>query len=429
MKKELKDVTATRKDLEIEIPSEVVDKAVTRVTAAYGRRARVPGFRPGKVPAAVIRSRFRDQILQDVAQDLIPKAVAESLEELDQQPLDTPTIRDVSVTEGEPLSFRASFEILPAIDPGDYSSITLRRPPATVEPNALETALEQLRTNAARFEPVDDRASQTGDVLTADVTRTPVGSSNDDAKPSSHENVAIEIGSSSNPPGLDDHLIGLHPDANAQFTLTYPDDYEHEDLAGQSVAFDVTVKAVRLKVLPDLDDEFAKDVGDFESLEQLKERVESDLEQRAEQERDRGVRADLLKQLAARISAEIPDVLIGREIDRRVEEFVRRLVGQRVDPTRANIDWEQFRESQRESSAEAVRSTLALDEVARRESLEVSPEDVEREIAQHAEGLGRTPAAVRAQLEKDDGLDRVREGMLREKAIDFLLARATLVEA
>ncbi len=429
MKTELKDITATRKDLEVEIPSDIVTDAVTRVTAAYGRRARVPGFRPGKVPSTVVRSRFLEQILQDVAQELIPRTVAEALEELGVQPLDSPSIRDVSIKEGEPLTFLASFETLPEIDPGDYSSITLRRRPAAVEPNALETALEHLRSGAARFEPVDDRPSQHGDVLTADVTRRPTDASGKGAQASSHENVAIEIGSSANPPGLDAPLIGLSPGASKQFTLTYPNDYEHEDMAGQSVELEVTVKAVRLKVLPDLDDELAKDLGDFESLDQLKARVTDDLQQRAERDRDREMRTDLLKQLAGRVSVEIPEVLVGREIDRRVEEFVSRLVEQRVDPAKAKIDWEQFRESQRESSTESVRSTLALDEIGRREELEVSSEDVERELAQYAERIGRTPTAIRAQLEKDDGLARVREGLLREKAIDFLLAHATLVEA
>lgn len=430
MKTELKDVSVTRKDLVVEVPDSDVEAAIGRVASSYRRRARVPGFRPGKAPAAVIRQRFREQILQDVAQELIPKSMSQALREHGQSPLDTPTVRDLSLKEGAPLSYRASFETLPPVDPGDYSTFTLRRRPATLEEDAVDKALEQLRQGAARFEPVEDRAARSGDTLMADVTRRRLSGDDETAAPESHEDVAIEIGAAGNPPGLDEALEGIQPGDTRTFTLTYPDDDETAELAGASVEFTVAVKSVRLRVLPALDDEFAKDVGDFESLEQLTTRVTEDLEQRLERERDREVRSDLLKQLASRIAdTEIPEVLITREVDHRVEEFVRRLVDQRVDPMRANIDWEQFRESQYESAREAVRSTLVLDEIARREETEVTDADVDAEIERHAERMGRAPSAVRAQLEKDDGMARVREGMRREKVIDFLLARARLVEA
>jgi len=426
MKTELKDVSATRKDLSVEIPHTVVDAAVERTTRAYGRRARIPGFRPGKVPAGVIRSRFRDQILQDVAQDLIPRTVAEALSELGQHPLDTPTIRDISLKEGEPLSFLASFETLPPVDPGDYSSFTLRRRPATLEPGAVESAIARLRSAAARFEPVEDRAAESGDVLTVDVTRRPVTA----ATPGeSHQNVTIEIGASGNPPGLDAEVTGMTVGASKQFTLSYPADYEQESLAGQQVAFDVTLHAIRLRVLPEIDDEFAKDVGEFDSLADLEARVTSDLQDRITADRDREVRAELLAQLARRIDIELPEILVTREVDRRVEEFVRHLVEQRVDPARANVDWDRFREQQKDAATDTVRATLALDEVARREQIAVSEADVEHELARYAERSGHTTAAVRARLEKDEGMARVREGMRREKVVDFLMSRATLVDA
>ncbi len=433
MKTELTDVSVTRKDLRVEIPEPEVEAAITRVAGGYRRRARVPGFRPGKAPAAVIRKRFRDQILQDVAQELIPETMSQALQELAQTPLDRPTIRDVSLEEGKPLIFRASYETLPPVDPGDYSIFTLRRRQATVEDDAVDQALEQLRGGAARFEPVEDRAAESGDTIAADVTRRTVSTESEGAKPpesESNEDVAIEIGAASNPPGQDEALLGINAGDTRTFTLTYPDDYDHEQLAGSSVEFTMTAKSLRMRVLPDLDDDFAKDLGDFESLEQLRTRVADDLQQRAEAERNREVRADLLKQLAGRIAdVEVPEILTTREVDHRVEEFARRLIEQRVDPRQANIDWDQFRDSQQESATEAVRSTLVLDEIARREQVEVTDADLEEEVARHAERVGRTPSAVRAQLSKDNGMARIREGMQREKAIDFLMARAKLVEA
>src|SRR5204863_3512225 len=170
----------------------------------------------------------------------------------------------------------------------------------------------------------------------------------------------------------------------------------------------------------------AKDLGDFASLDALKTRVREDLEHEAGHEADRELRADLMKQLATRVSFEVPQALLEREIDRRVEEFVRRLIDQQIDPMKTNINWEEFRERQREAATEAVRGALVLDEVARRENVAVSREDIEAEIAKYAERTGRTPAAVRAKLEKEGGIGRLYSGLRRERAIDFLPSRDTI---
>jgi trigger factor len=191
----------------------------------------------------------------------------------------------------------------------------------------------------------------------------------------------------------------------------------------------VTAKALKRRVLPELDDEFAKDMGQFETLDALKARVREDLEHEARHSAERDVRADLMKQLASRVPFEVPPSLIERELDRRIEDFAQRLMQQQVDPRQAGIDWNQFRESQREVAREAVAGALYLDEVARREGLDATATEIEEEIGRYAERTGRTPAAVRAALEKEGGLSRVSTGLRREKSIDFLMARATLVQA
>ena len=216
--------------------------------------------------------------------------------------------------------------------------------------------------------------------------------------------------------------------ATKTFDVRYPDDYTIKELAGSTVTYDVTVKAVRKRIVPQLDDEFAKDAGDFASLDALRQRVRDDLQLEAAREADREMRADLMKQLASRVEFEVPPALLDREIDRRVEEFVRRLIEQQIDPMRTNINWEEFRERQREAAAEAVRGALVLDEVARRENIAVSEADVDDEIARYGERTGRTPAAVRARLDKEGGIGRLYSGLRRERAIDFLLSRATIVQ-
>lgn len=438
MKTEFIDVSDTQKNLVVEIESTVVDAEIDKVSRDYSKAARIPGFRPGKVPAKVVRQRFRDQILHDVAHGLIPRAVDEALRERGVEPVDTPDIRDVVVEEGQPLKFTASFETVPPIEPGDYASLAVQRKPAVVDDQAVEAALAQLRERGARYEPVEDRGIETGDSVVMDLVRTaqkkveaPLivvpgqGPAAPETETDKHDNVTVDIGGAANPPGFDEALVGLSAGDDKSFDVSYPADYTIAELAGTTVKYDVSIKAVRKRVVPELDDEFAKDLGEFDSLEALRTRVRADLEHEAGHEAEREVRAELLKQLSSRVQFELPASLLEREIDRRVEEFVRRLIEQQIDPMQTNINWEEFRERQKEAAADAVKSALVLDEVARREGVTVSPAELDEELDRYAERTGRTAAVVRARLEKEGGLGRLHTGLRREKTVSFLLAKAT----
>lgn len=437
VKTEFTDVSETRKHLSFEVPPDVVDDAIDRVARGYSRSAKVPGFRPGKVPATVIKQRYRDQILSDVAQDLIPRLVGAALRERGLQPVSAPDIRDVVLQEGQPLTFLADFETLPEIDPGDYKGLTLRKPAAVLDVGAVDRALEDLQQRAARWHPVEHRAAERGDTLLLDLTRTrrtrlvqlaneptPLA---DDEQPEKLENVSIELGNPANPPGFDDNLAGATAGVNRSFRVNYPPEYEIGELAGAVVDYDVTVKGIRRKELLPLDDEFAKEVSDVATLDALRDQVRENLQQDAQAEADHKVRHDLLRELASRIRT-APDVLVEHEIDRRLEEFVRRLMEQGIDPMKAEINWQEFRERQKDVAADTVRGTLMLDEIARRESIETTDEDLEKEIARFAERAGRTPAAVRARLEKEQALDRIRAGIRREKTVAWLLEQANIVQ-
>src|SRR5678815_3001958 len=224
-----------------------------------------------------------------------------------------------------------------------------------------------------------------------------------------------------------DSLIGMQPGEQKTFTVHFPADYAVKEMADTDVTYSVALKEIRKRVLPDLDDEFAKDLGEFDSLAALRDRVRQDLQAEANEAGERQLRTELLKQLSERISFEVPPSMVDREIDRRLEEFVRQLMQQNVDPRQAGIDWAQFREAQREPARAAVASALVLDEIARRDGITVPPEDVDKEIERFALRAGRTPAALRAQLEKEGGLARLTTGLRREKAVDLARSRATML--
>jgi len=419
----LVDVSDTRKQLSIEIPADIVEASIARVTRGYAKNARIPGFRPGKVPANVARRRFKAEILQEVARELVPRAVDDALQERGVEPVDSPDVADFSIDEGKPLAFTATFETVPEFEIGDLTTILLQEPSSQVAVDAVDNALQQLRERAARFEPVEGRPAVDGDTLVANIQRTDATGEAD-----THDDVTLTIGGSGNPPGFDANLIGLTAGEKKTFSIHFAEDYPVPQLANTDVTYSVEVKELRQRVLPNLDDEFAKDVGDFASLEALRARVQADLVQEAAANAQRTVRGALLAELTKRIPFELPSSLVEREMDRRLEEFMRRLMDQGIDPRKAGMDWNEFRTAQRQPAQEAVGSAISLDQLARREQITVDADAISAEIARMAEALQRTPDAVRAQLEKEGGLPRLVTGMRRERALEHALSQATVTK-
>jgi trigger factor len=376
----------------------------------------------------VVRQRFRSQILHDVAHELVDRAVEEALTERGVEPVDAPNIRDINVEEGQPLTFKAEFDVVPPFDPGDFGSLEARRTPVSIDDDAVDQSLEQLRERAARFEPVEEGVAGDGHTVLVDLERQGYDKDGKPGEKTKHERVPVEIGAAANPPGFDEELRGSTAGAHKAFRVRFPDDYSVPELAGTEVEYDVTVHDVRKRIVPALDDEFAKDLGEFETLDALRARVRADLEAEARESSERQLRADILKKLAERVPFPVPQSLVDREVDRRLEEFVRRLMEQRIDPRKTNVDWAAFREAQREPAGEAVASALVLDEVAHRADIGVSEADIDDELEKYASRSGLTVPAVRARLDQEGGLGRLAAGLRREKALAHVMERARIVE-
>jgi len=433
MKVELTDVSETRKTLTVEVPPDVVDTEISRITQGYARAARIPGFRPGKAPVHVVRKRFREQILHDVAQDLVPRMVGDALRDKNVHPVDTPKVRDLLLEEGKPMTFTAAIETAPHVDPGDLTTLSVQRHDLPVSEDGVDQALSRLRDRLARMEPVEGREAEHGDTVVMNLSRRrltgPQGAEIEPETPERHQDVSAEIGAAANPPGFDEGLLGVTPGTQKTFEVTFPPDYEVEEMAGARMEYAIDVTALRRRVLPTLDDEFAKDLGEFQTLADLRGRIRQDLEQDADRERTRRMRQQLLAQLADRMTGEVPEGMVAREVDRRVEEFARRLMDQGVDPRQAAINWDEFRTQQQEPAVATVKSVLVLDAIAGTEGLEVSEDELDADISGYATRAGRTLAEMKAQLAQQDQLESVRTGLLREKAVAHAMARATIVGA
>lgn len=426
MKSELVDVNETRRDLTIEVPADVVNEAIGHAAAKLGRQAKIPGFRPGKIPANVIKQRFKPQIMQDVAEHLVSKAVGDALVEKGVEPIATPDIKDLVLEEGKPLTFTASFDVMPGFDPGDLSTIEATEPSRAVEDEAVNQSLERLRERQARYEAVEGGAVEAGHTVVVGLQRQGTDKEGKRGEVDKHDQVNIELGAPSNPPGFDDHMIGMTAGSSKSFTITYPADYAIPELAGGTVDYTVDLKEIKKRVVPALDDELAKDLGDFATLDDLRKRIREDLEHEAMHAAERQVRQDVMKQLASRVPFPVPDSLVDREIDRRLEDFARRLMEQRIDPRQANIDWNAFREGQREPAKEAVASAIVLDEIAKRENITVGDDDLNAELQRYADQTGHNLASIRARLEKDGDLGRLAASLRRDKAIEHVISKAKI---
>jgi trigger factor len=426
MKSEIVDVNETRRDLTIEVPSEIVNEAIGHAAKKLGRSVKIAGFRPGKVPANVIRQRFKPQIMQDVAEHLVSKAVGEALIEKGVEPISTPDIQDLVLEEGKPLTFKATFDVVPSFDPGDLSTIEATEPSRAIEDDVVNQSLERLRERNARYEAVEGGVVEAGHTVVVGLERKGTDKEGKIGETEKHEQVNIELGAPSNPPGFDTEVIGMVPGSSKNFTITYPEDYAIPELAGGKVDYTVNLKEIKKRVIPVLDDELAKDLGEFESLDALRARVRADLEHEAMHAAERQLRQDVLKQLAARVPFAVPDSLVDREIERRLEDFARRLMDQRIDPRQANIDWNAFREGQRAPAVEAVASAIVLDEIVKREKIDVTDEDIDAELQRYADQTGHSVASIRARLQKDGELGRLAAGLRREKAVTHVMEKAQI---
>jgi len=408
--------------MDIELAADELNDEFEKGVRSLSRSVKLRGFRKGKIPKDVIRQRFRSDVLEQAVQDLVPKAVNEALKERELYPIDDPRVSNLESKLGEPLRFRATFEVIPSIEVRDYKDIEATEQKTIVTDEQIEAGIEHLREQNARFDPIEGRGAQDHDIVLGDLVETPSGGGAEKR----HQDVSIEVGSEAYHKSLHEMLQGAEPGAEITFTATFDADGGDAERAGKS--FDVTfhVKELKEKVLPDADDELAKDMGSFDTLDEVKAEFRSQAEKRAEREDEQHLRTQLIQKLIDKNAFDPPETLTEREIDSRLEAAARDLYQKGVDPTKAGIDWNAVRAEQRAASEAAVRATLLLDRLAHQESIEVTEEEVSAELQKASEVLEKSPEALRAQMMKDGSLEQLIGRLRREKAVDFIKQHAKL---
>ena len=411
------------RELLLDIPAEDVSKSFRRVTKEYQRYAKIPGFRPGKVPEAVIRRRFATEIRKEVIDTLLPERFNQAVRDLGVTPVGQPQVTELTVDEGSPLHVKAVFEFIPAFSIEGYKDVTVPKPSVEITEEEVRQELEQLRESRATVEPVEeDRPLTDGDWAQISYTGTVEGEP--EAAPVSGEESLVEIGGKDTVEAFSTALRGAKPGQTLNVAAAYPAEYPEQRLAGKTVDYSIDVKAIKKRNLPELDDEFAKEVGSFENVADLEKRVRENLTSRKRRAVESETKDKLFAALIERFPFPVPESLVQEQIDARLERGLRALAAQGMEPEQMRkLDFARLRAAQRDSAVGEVKSSLLLARIANEEKVTVSDEEVDREI--HIAALqSREPVdSLKVRLTQDGGLARIREQLKREKTAQLLYER------
>jgi len=407
-----------KRSLEIEIPLEEVEQAKERVTNSIKQRVRLPGFRPGKAPVSMIQSRFESEIRNEVLELLLPQAFRDRVQKEELKVVGTPDVSDLHFETGQPIRFKADFEVAPEVELGTYTGLPVKYEEPTVTDEELDKRLESLRENKAEFPNQDPRPIESGDYVLVHL-KSLAGL----AEPIDQD-VQVQVGAEDTLPEFNQHLIGASPDETKEFDVTYPDNYAQERLSGKTVRFQLTPKFIRKKELPALDDEFARDLGDYQSISELRDAVRKSIFHEKQYVAQQAAKEELVDQLVATHDFPVPEAYVERQIENQVRMQLRDLAGRGVDPDSIKLDWSKIKEAQRDKALRNVKASLLLEKIAEREAISATRDEVDREVQRIARQEREAVPVTRARLEKEGGLSRIAGAIQSEKTLHFLFEQA-----
>jgi trigger factor len=419
--------SATKREIEVEIPVADVNRQTESLIQKYQKVARIPGFRRGHVPASIIRQRFSEEIKTDMVEALIPRFFRQEAERLSLHPVSQPRVTDLHLHDGEPLRFKAAFEVLPEIKLEGYKELRADKPEIAVSEEDVEKALADLRERHATFNPVEGRALADGDFAQVSLDGHPKsgeaksGEGKAEGQPVHMDEVLVEIAGPTTMPEFTEHLRGTNPGDERTFDVNYPEDTQDKRLAGKTFSYTVKVQAIKQKSLPELNDEFAKTLGEFQAVDDVRKAIREQMEAERKHEAQHAAKEKLVGELIQRNDFEVPESLIEQQIDIRIERGLRALAAQGLTSEQMKkMDLNRLRVGQHDQAVHDVKAALLLERVAEEENIQVSDDEFNRELEALARQSKQTSEAVRARLTQDGGLDRIRTRIRNEKTLDFL---------
>ena len=424
---EVEEISPVKKKLRVEVPVETVLAEFNRVATTYRRHSRIAGFRPGKAPVALVKRRYRKDIRQDVLRKLIPESYDQSIRERKIRPLGQLQLEQVELNEGQPLVYEALVETLPEFQIPEYRGLEVRLEKRAPDEESVNRELERLRDRHAPLISAPDRDTvRDGDYAVVDLLGRYVPGEDEAIR---QENTTIRVGDERTQRDFNQALLGMEAGEEKTFVVDYPQDYPEEKLAGRRVRFNLQLNDVKVKDLPDLNDEFAKDLGDFDDLDQLKEQIRQGLASQWQQARHSSIRRQLVQRLSEVCPFQVPDVLVEDRIDNKIRDVAYNLARQGVDPSKSNLDWNRIRDDLRHDAEQEARAALILSEIAENENLEVKPAEFEAELRETADALNQPLEKIRQRFHDRESKADLETRILRRKALELLVEHSAVSEA
>jgi trigger factor len=414
-----------KKDLVIEIPVDVVEREAEKITAQYRRLARLPGFRPGHAPASLVRTHFRSDIRNEIVQSLLPKAFESAVKEQKLSVVGTPSFEDLKFDDHQPLSCKASFEVLPDFELKDTQGLEVEEAAAAVTNADVGEALENLRQHSATLTVLEGEPAAEGDFLTVNYRGRDAADAA--AKPREVKDAVVHIGGKGTVAEFTENLRGARVGDVREFDVTYPENFGEKTLTGKTLRYQVKVEGIKRRVLPPLDDELAKSASEFQTLGELRQHLREDLEKAAVAGAELKTKEKLLEKLLEMYSFPVPETLVEAQVQRKFERALAGLMAQGIDPRSVNADWAKIKEESRPEAERDTRAALILEKIAEREKMEVSEEELDEAIRKRAEGAQVPAAQLKSRLTRDGGLDKLKSSLRSQKALDTIYRSAKII--
>lgn len=410
--------------LTVEVDAERFESALDQAFKKVVKQVSIPGFRKGRVPRKIFEKRFGVEALyQDALDIILPEAYSEAVEETGIEPVDRPEVDIEQIERGKPLIFKATVTVKPEVKLGQYKGLEVEEQDVTVTDEDVDAEINRLRENQAELVVVEDGEAQEGDIVVIDFEGMIDGEPFEGGK---SENYSLELGSRTFIPGFEEQLIGEKPGAEKEVNVTFPEDYHAEQLAGKDAVFKVKIHDIKRKELPELDDEFAKDVDDeVETLDELKAKIRTRLEENKKLQAEQIKQEIVIEKATENAEMDLPEVMIENEIDRMIQEFEQRLQMQGMNLSMyyqfSGQDEQALREQMKEDAEKRVRSTLTLETISKAENIEATDEDVEEEFKKMAELYSMEVERVKEMFDYPGGIDSVKRDVTIRKTIEFLV--------
>jgi trigger factor len=415
------ELSPVKKIVEVEIPADLISAESQRVTTEFSRQANIPGFRPGKVPPGIVRTRFAKEIQEQVIERLLPRTFHDAIADKNLQIVGDPHLQHIDpFIEGAPVKYKAEFEVKPQITLGEYRGIEIDDAKIEVADHDIDSMIERLREQASAYRPETERGLDEGDYAMIEMT-----TSGEDVEAETRGG-HFKLGEETPLPELHDALRGKKPGDAISFEKTYGDDAQSERFRGKTIKHDVTLKEIRIQEKPEISDEFAQSTGGWDTVDTMREAIAADIRKHREMEARRLKQNQIGERLLATHELEVPETLVEEEVGKSLQNYARFLASQGVDIEQAQIDWQKMREEFVPEAVKRVKRALILEEIAKKENLIVSDVEVDAEIRRAARDAERDFAEVRHRLKHDGGYEQLRMSLSQEKALDLLLREANV---